>query len=112
MINKEITNYFNSILKNIDIILENDFYKNIDKEILKKVKLEIENWYNTYKIKNTLKEIDSTKLKELDLEITDFFDKYIEIESVKENYAERLLYDFGHLEHYWKKEMLGGKDGK
>ena len=45
----------------------------------------------------------------MDLEITDFFDKYIKIESVKENYSERLLYNFSHLEKEWKSEMLGGK---
>ena len=43
----------------------------------------------------------------MDLDITDFFDKYIATDNVKENYAERLLHDFGYLEKEWKKEMLG-----
>ena len=32
------------------------------------------------------------------------------IHSLEENYTERLLYDFSHLEHYWKDEMLGVKN--
>ena len=44
----------------------------------------------------------------IDLELTDFFDKYIKIESVKENYSERILYNFSHLMKEWKNEMLGG----
>ena len=45
-------------------------------------------------------------------ELTDIFDKYVETESVSENYTERLLYDFGHLEKSWKDEMLGGKSNE
>lgn len=55
-----------------------------------------------------MKGIEPKELESIGLEITDFFDKYVVTESVKENYAERLLYDFGHLEMKWKTELLGG----
>ena len=78
-----------------------------------KLKEKIESWYASYKETNTLKDIEVKDLENIDLEITDFFDKYIIKEPVKENYAERLLYDFEHLEENWKQEMLGGnKDGR
>ena len=60
--------------------------------------------------KNTLKDIEPKELEYISLEITDFFDKYLPSESVKENYAERLSYDFGQLEKYWKEEIVGGKE--
>ena len=104
---RDTNSYFNGVLKNIDIILKNDFYKFEDKNSLKIVKLKIENWYINYKEKNTLKEIEPKELEYIGFEITDFFDKYIKIETPKENYAERLLYDFGHLEKSWEQEMLG-----
>lgn len=106
---KDIKSYFNDILKNIDIILENSFYKENDKENLKNIKNLINKWYKSYLDSNKLIEIEPKKLEYIDLEITDFFAKYIETESAKENYAERLLYDFGRLEHLWKDEMLGKK---
>lgn len=65
--------------------------------------------YKTYKEKNTLKEIEPKELEYIGFEITNFFDRYLKTESVKENYAERLLYDFGNLEMIWKDEMLEGK---
>ena len=103
---RNINLYFQGVLENINIILNNNFYKEEDKLILKYVKLEIEKWYEIYKEENTLKGIAPEELKNIGFEITDFFDKYMIIESVKENYAERLLYDFGQLEKDWKVEML------
>lgn len=105
---KDTELYFESVLENINIILSNSFYKNEDKENLKLVKSKLENWYKIYKEENTLKSIGSKELENIELEITDFFDKYVAVESVKENYAERLSYDFGCLEIRWKKEMLEG----
>lgn len=108
MIEKDIKSYFEGVLENIDIILDNSFYKTEDKDGLKYVKSKIKEWYKIYMKKNTLKGIDPNELKKIDLEITDFFDKYIATESVRENYAERLLFDLGQLEMKWKDEMLGG----
>lgn len=105
---RDIKSYFEGVLENIDIILDNSFYKDEDKEGLKYVKLKIKDWYKIYMEKNTLKGIEPDELKKIDLEITDFFDKYVATESVKENYAERLLFDLGQLETKWKDEMLGG----
>lgn len=102
--NKErsIESYFNGVLKNIDIILNSDFYKKSDVKNLNKVKLKMKKWYKNYKVKNTLTGINPKELEYMDLEITDFFDKYMIIETVLENYSERLLYDFSKLEHEWK----------
>lgn len=110
---RDIDSYFQGVLENIEIILNNNFYATKNKINFKKLKKEIENWYTVYKETKTLKGIETKNLENIDLEITDFFDKYIIKEAVKENYAERLLYDFGHLEENWKQEMLGGnKDGR
>lgn len=106
---RDINSYFDGVLENIDTIVKNSFYKDEDKENLKFVKLKIQEWYKTYKEKNTLKEIEPKELEYIGFEITDFFDRYLKTESVKENYAERLLYDFGNLEMIWKDEMLEGK---
>jgi len=110
---RSIDSYFKGLLEDINIILNDEFYNNVDKENFKYVKENIEKWYNDYKRNNTLKVIEPRKLEEIGLEITDFFDKYVVTESVKENYAERLSYDFGKLELYWKSEMLGDeKNGR
>ena len=106
---RDIKSYFDGVLENIIIILKSDFYKEEDKNIFNEIKVKIENWYKNYIEENTLKGIEPKELEYIGLEITDFFDKYISSESVQENYAERLLYDFGHLEIYWKEEMIGGK---
>ncbi len=109
MVKRNIESYFEGIIENINIIMNDDFYDEKDKIILETVKEKIENWYKSYKYEDTLKKIDIKTLEYIDLEITDFFDKYLEKESVKGNYSERLSYDFGKLEDYWKNEMLGGK---
>lgn len=75
MFERDIESYFDGILENIDIILDNVFYKDEDKEGLKYVKLKIKDWYKIYMEKNTLKGIEPDELKKIDLEITDFFDK-------------------------------------
>jgi len=106
---RDINSYFKGVLENINVILNSEFYNENDKKNLEYVKIEIEKWYKIYKQKNTLIGIEPNELKNIGLEVTDFFDKYMITESVKENYAERLLYDFGHLEKDWKSEMLGGK---
>ncbi len=101
-----VEDYFNSIIENIDTILESSFYE--EKEPLLEVKDIINSWYEDYKKNNTLKNINVEDLKKLDLEITDYFAKYVETEPIKENYCERLSYDFGELEELWKAEMLKG----
>lgn len=106
---RDTNSYFQGVLENINIILNNNLYKDIDKENLKFIKLKIENWYESYKENKTLKGINPNLLKSIDTEITDFFEKYIVTEPIKENYAERLSYDFGCLEKHWEIEMLGGK---
>ena len=106
---RDVKSYFDGVLENICIILKNDFYKEEDKNIFNEIKIKIENWYESYIEENTLKNIEPKELEYIGLEITDFFGKYVSTESVKENYAERLSYDFGHLEIYWKKEIMGGR---
>ena len=106
---RNTSSFFDGVLENIDIILNSNFYADEDKINFNKLKEKIESWYTVYKEANTLKGIEVKDLKEIELEIADFFDKYIVKEPVKENYAERLLYDFSHLEDDWKKEMLKNK---
>lgn len=106
---RDLKSYFDGILENIDIILKNDFYKLDNKETITNIRNKINNWYNTYKEKRTLKNINPKELEDISLEITDLFDNFYEKEDIEKNYTERLLYDFSHLKHYWKDEMLGGK---
>ena len=106
---RDIKSYFDGVLENIVIILKSDFYKEKDKKVFNEIKVKIENWYKSYIEENTLKNIEPKELEYIGLEITDFFDKYISSESVQKNYAERLSYDFGHLEICWKEEMIEGK---
>ena len=98
----------NKVLENIDIILKNDFYN--DKNNLKDVNSLINDWYELYKKNSSLKGIDYKKIEYIQNEINDFVDKYLPTEPVKENHAERLSYNFGHLMHFWKSEMLGEKN--
>lgn len=107
---KEITTLFIHSFEEIDNILNSNFYKETDKNNLKKIRKKLSIWYNNYKEKSTLKTINPRELEYIDLEITSLFDKYYQEESLKENYTERLSYDFSHLEHYWKDEMLGEKN--
>ncbi len=102
---RNINSYFEGVIENIDIILNDNFYQN--KEALYDVKSRAIEWYDSYRKFNTLTNIDPNELKDMDLEITDFFAQYVAIEPVKTNYSERLSYDFGELEILWKKEMLG-----
>ena len=104
---RNIKSHIDGVLENIMIILNSNFYKNEDKNGLEDVYVKMKKWYEFYKEKNSLKGIEPYDLKNMDFDITDFFDKYIATENVKENYAERLLHDFGYLEKEWKKEMLG-----
>ena len=104
--NRDINSYFDGVINNINIILSNEFYGN--KGNLADVKNKVISWKEDYKKNNTLKGIDVKDLEYLDLEITDFFADYVATEPAKENYAERLSYDFSVLEHKWKDEMLGG----
>lgn len=107
---RDINSYFIGVLENINLILNANFYGN--KGNLKDVKLKIQKRYDNYKINNSLKNIDPEELKYLSIEITDFFANYVEIESLENNFTERLSYDFGHLEICWKNEMLGVKNGR
>lgn len=104
--NRDINSYFDGVINNINIILNNDFYDN--KDNLEEVKNKVLEWQEDYKKNNTLKGISVKDLEYLDLEITDFFADYVATEPIKENYAERLSYDFSILEKKWKDEMLGG----
>ena len=101
-----VKKYFDSIIENIDTILESSFYEK--KEPLLWVKEVINSWHEDYEKNNTLTNISTEDLKKLDLEITDYFAKYVETEPNNENYCERLSYDFGELEELWKAEMLKG----
>lgn len=98
---------FIKIIEDIDNILNDNFYE--AKESFLEMKKTIQKWHNDFKKSNTLKVIEPEILEQLDLMVTDYFDKYIKTESVKNNYAERLSYDFSTLEKNWKEEMLGGK---
>lgn len=104
---RDIKSYFEGVLENIDIILQDSFYKQYNKDTIKEIRNKINNWYNSYKEKKTLKYIEPKELEYIQLEITDLFDKYYIDEDINKNYTERLLYDFSHLEHYWKDEVLG-----
>lgn len=99
---------FVSTLDSIDTIINNNFYT--DKANIKEVRKKINDWYKNFKDTNSLKGITPEDLKYLDLEITDLFDKYLSSEPVKENYTERLSYNFSLLQHEWKSEMLGEKN--
>jgi len=109
-IDRDVNSYFEKIIECINSIHKSDMYDGDGKENLNNVKKKIEDWHNSYLKSNTLKEINPNDIKFIDMEIIDFFDKYVKIESVNENYSERLLYDFGHLMKEWKNEMLGGKN--
>lgn len=104
---KEINSFFLGVLENIDIIMNNDFY--VDKGELLEARKKVQKWYDNFKKNKTLKGIEPKELEFIDLAITDEFAEYIETEPVKENYVERLLFDFGKLEQYWKDEMLEEK---
>ena len=106
---RDIKSYFEGVLENIDIILQDSCYKQYNKDTRKEIRNKIYSWYNSYKEKKTLKYIEPKELEYIQLEITDLFDKYYIDEDINKNYTERLLYDFSHLEHYWKDEMLGKK---
>lgn len=103
----EIDLLFLKIFENIDNIMNSDFYKN--KGQLLKVREIFEEWYSSFKEKQTLKVISTQKLEWVDLEITDIFDMYITTEPLKYNYSERLLFNLDVLKKMWKEEMLGGK---
>jgi hypothetical protein len=105
--NEAIEQTFLSIFESIDYIMHSSFYE--DKLNIAKIKKIFKKWYSSYTQYKTLKEISIKELKYLDLEITNIFDRYIKDEPVKENYVERLSYDFSLLEKEWKKEVLGGK---
>ena len=104
---RDIKSYFEGVLENIDIILQDSFYKQYNKDTIKEIRNKINNWYKSYKEKKTLKYIEPKELEYIQLEITDLFDKYYIDEDINKNYTERLLYDFSHLEHYWKDEVVG-----
>lgn len=106
---RNIKSYFEGVIENIDIILNDDFYKQDDKKCLISIRPEIEKWFDDYLKNNTLKNINPETLKDMGLEITTLFDNYIASEPLENNYVERLLFDFGKLEKYWKDEMLGGE---
>lgn len=101
--NSDISKLFINILNDINLIEKSKFYKKDDS--FSKIKEIIKQWYDNYKLNKMLTSITVKDLEYLDLEITSFFDKYIESESIKENYSERLYYDFCRLEKIWKKDL-------
>ena len=84
---RDIKSYFNGVLENIDIILQDNFYKLENKDTIKEIRNKINNWYNTYKEKKTLKYIDAKELEYIDIEITELFDKYYIDEDIDKNYG-------------------------
>ena len=102
---EEINTLFIALIKDIDAMIEKDFYK--EKQIIKEIKEKVQDWFNDFKISKTLNNITLENIKFIDEEITELIDKYIMIEPVEENHVERLSYDFGILERIWKDEMLG-----
>ena len=54
---RDIKSYFEGVIENIDIILNNDFYKIDDKKKLIPVREDINKWYKDYIKNNTLKNI-------------------------------------------------------
>ncbi len=105
--NSDISKLFINILNDINLIEKSKFYKKDDS--FRKIKKIIKQWYGNYKLNKILTSITLKDLEYLDLEITSFFDQYIESESTKENYSERLYYDFCRLEKIWKNKMVGEK---
>ena len=101
--NSNIGELFINILDDINLIEKSKFYKKDDS--FRKIKKIIKQWYGNYKLNKILTSITLKDLEYLDLEITSFFDKYIEYESIKENYSERLYYDFCGLEKIWQKDL-------
>ena len=108
--NSDIGKLFINILNDINLIEKSKFYKKDDS--FRKVKEIIKQWYDNYKLNNILTSIMVKDLKYLDLEITSFFDQYIESESTKVIYSDRIYYDFCNLEKIWKNKMLGEKSKK
>ena len=104
---EEINTLFIALIKDIDAMIEKDFYK--EKQIIKEIKEKVQDWFNDFKISKTLNNITLENIKFIDEEITELIDKYIMIEPVEENHVERLSYDFGILERIWNDEMLGEK---
>ena len=102
---EEINTLFIALIKDIDAMIEKDFYK--EKQIIKEIKEKVQDWFNDFKISKTLNNITLENIKFIDEEITELIDKYIMIEPVAENHVERLSYDFVILERIWIDEMLG-----
>lgn len=100
----EINELFLTIIKTIDLMLGSDFY--IEKQAILEIKENIENWYDNFKVKDSLLGISVENLENLDLEIIEIFSKYIETESTVHNYSEILSYYFNRLKRCWKDEFL------
>lgn len=103
---KENDLLFLKIFDDIDNIMNDNFYH--EKDSLIKIKQIIQNWYNEFTNKKTLKKINLEELKFVDSEVTDLFDAYVQTESTKNNFTERLYFNFSILKKSWKDEMLGG----
>ena len=102
---KEICTFFKNILDDIDNIMNNNFYEN--KYNMDLVKEKVEVWYSNFEKEKVLKNIKLEDLEYIQNNIDEIFDEYISSESVKENYVERLSYDFSNLKHLWKDEISG-----
>ena len=99
--NSNIGELFINILDDINLIEKSKFYKKDDS--FRKIKKIIKQWYDNYKLNKILTSITLKDLEYLDLEITSFFDKYIEYESIKENYSERLYIFNKNMDKFYSK---------
>ena len=77
---EEINTLFIALIKDIDAMIEKDFYK--EKQIIKEIKEKVQDWFNDFKISKTLNNITLENIKFIDEEITELIDKYIMIEPV------------------------------
>ena len=72
---EEINTLFIALIKDIDVMIEKDFYK--EKQIIKEIKEKVQDWFNDFKISKTLNNITLENIKFIDEEITELIDKYI-----------------------------------
>lgn len=98
-----IDGLFLETIKNLDLMLESDFYK--EKDIIIKIKEHLKNWYEKFNISNNLLAITPDDLKSIDLEVTELFSQYIKTESPLNNYSEILSYNLSNIKRYWKDEI-------
>ena len=75
---RNVNSYFVGVLENIDLILKNDFYKNDDKLVLKKVKIKVKKWHKSYIETETLTKIKPEVIKYIDNSLSKFLNMLID----------------------------------